>query len=159
MMKLPLHLLRSVYFDTLSYARENAYPENLKGLCSIAAYELAHRIRRHGFKADFVLGTYAHESHCWVETREEILDPTILQFFSSPEPDDPDWGAMQCALNEPIYVAEARGLKAVRILDSEWFGRPELLSTWKSAIRSDKIKKSVSSILADWRTREKPESR
>jgi hypothetical protein len=69
-----IKILREVYFDTLKYADAQGYPSNLRGLCSIAAYELSRRLRRAGFKADFTIGTYTGVPHCWVVTKTEIFD-------------------------------------------------------------------------------------
>ena len=150
-MKNSLHVLREVYRDTLEYSERSGHPSNLKGLCSIAAYELAHRLKRHGYSAKFVVGMYRGEHHCWVATKNEILDPTVLQFTLTAAPDVPDWSIMRRPLDDHDYIAEASGLKAVRILDSEWSHRVDLLSSWKSAIRSDKVRKSVDTIISEWK--------
>lgn len=150
-MKKSLHILREVYFDAVAYAEEAGYPSNLKGLCAIASYELAHRLKRNGFSAKFVVGLYRGENHCWVVTKTEILDPTVLQFSLPSAPDKPDWGAMQRPLDDHDYSAEASGLKAVRILDSDWSHTRTDLAGWKSAMKSDKVRKGVDTFLSEWK--------
>jgi hypothetical protein len=140
-----IKILREVYFDTLKYADAQGYPSNLRGLCSIAAYELSRRLRRAGFKADFTIGTYTGVPHCWVVTKTEIFDPTVLQFTYAAAQDSPEWSAMRRDLGDRCYVEECSGVKAVRTLDSEWSDNPRRLTTWKSAI-SNVVGKSATCV-------------
>jgi hypothetical protein len=67
--------------------RYQEWPDDMCGLCAIAAIELALRFRKYGYKnARAVWGYLDGEwgDHCWVELDGEIFDVTATQ-FGAPE--------------------------------------------------------------------------
>jgi hypothetical protein len=103
----------------------------------MASYELARRLRRAGYKAEFVIGTYKDQPHCWVRTKEEILDPTSMQFDPQPST-EPNWKTMRRPLDDADYKGECSGEKAVQRLNSEWAGDKSFNGVWRTALKSDK---------------------
>ena len=74
------------------------WPEDMMGLCAIAAVELAIQFRNHGYEARAVWGTIEGEwgDHCWVECDGEIWDLTAEQFGN----DDP---IFRTTYNDPCW--------------------------------------------------------
>jgi aspartokinase-like uncharacterized kinase len=79
-----VELARKVRKSLEIFAKDNNYPEDLKGLCAIASIVLAKKMIENGYSARLIYGDYTKRGdlsgHCWVVSSKKIYDLTATQF-------------------------------------------------------------------------------
>ena len=97
-------------------------PTDLEGACASASYVLWKHLRKQGYDADFIMGSYHGFNHCWVEIEDRILDITATQFGVRKK-------VYTRVLSAAIYQEELRGK------DAAWETR-RWNAAWRRSIKS-----------------------
>jgi len=91
--------------------------KNLAGYCYACSNVLTNLLKRHGYKAQLVVGLYNDDfDHCWVElANKQIIDVTATQFGVKYEVYTP-WLTGQISSYEALH----KGPAALRYVKREW---------------------------------------